>query len=596
MSVPNEHLSTPPLPGASLQQLHALLDGLSPAQIAWVSGYLAGVVHRERLPAAPSADSQAARLTVLYGSQTGNGREIAERLADDALSRGLRVRVLSMGEYRYRELSKEALLLLVVSTHGEGEPPDDAYALHDLLHSARAPRLERLCYAVLGLGDSSYDRFCQTARDFDERLAALGATRVIDRVDCDVDYRARVEDWSGTALDEAARRLPGARAQVVSLPDIHSGRARRACTKYSPGAARLTLRQRLTTQQAVADVRHLVLGVEPGTLSYRPGDALGVWFHNEPALVDAVLTASGLDGSSPVTLEGKELELAEALTTRLELTRLHPSTVRDWAAFAVDSPLPERVQEDGYLQDYIAARDIVDLLREFPGRPDARALAGLLQPLAPRLYSIASSQAEYEDEVHLTVGVVRYNDFGRDYLGGCSGYLAERLEEGANASVYVSENPAFHLPDDGAAPIIMIGAGTGIAPFRAFLQQRALQGDPGPNWLIFGNRNFHQDFLYQTEWQRYRRSGLLNRVDLAFSRDTAHKVYVQDRVAGQAAEIYRWLEDGAHLYLCGSVSMGQAVQGALEDAVCGQAGLTPPEARTYIENLRRQGRYHRDVY
>lgn len=596
MSVPNENLSILPLAGASLQQLQAMLDELSPVQIAWVSGYLAGVVHQERMPDAPSTDKHTARLTVLYGSQTGNGREIAEGLADDAQTRGLQVRVLSMGEYRYQELSKEQMLLLVVSTHGDGEPPDDAYALHELLHSARAPRLDRLCYAVLGLGDSSYDRFCQTAKEFDERLAALGATRVLDRVDCDVDYRARVEAWSGTALDEARQRLPGSTAQVVSLPGIHPGRVTRACTKYSPGVARLSLRQRITTQQAVADVRHLVLSVEPGTLSYRPGDALGVWFHNEPALVDAVLTATDLDGSSPVTLEGKDLELADALTTRLELTRLHPSTVRDWAAFVADSLLSERVQEDGYLQDYIAARDVVDLIREFPGRPDAQTFASLLQPLTPRLYSIASSQAEYEDEVHLTVGVVRYKDFGRDYLGGCSGYLTERLEEGENASVYVSENRAFRLPEDGAAPIIMIGAGTGIAPFRAFLQQREFQGDTGQNWLIFGNRHFHQDFLYQTEWQRYRRSGLLNRVDLAFSRDTANKVYVQDRVTEQAAEIYRWLEDGAHLYICGSVSMGHALQDALENAVCGQAGMTPPDARTYIENLRRQGRYHRDVY
>jgi len=380
------------------------------------------------------------------------------------------------------------------------------------------------------------------------------------------------------------------------LPGLHLGVTKPNYTRDEPYTATLYGNQRITAPEAIGDVRHLILSVDPAAIAYTPGDALGVWFRNDPALVDAVLAVTGLEGDSTVPLERDELELRQALNERLELTLLHPPSVRGWAKLADDASLQAIVADKDRLNKYVQGRQILDLISEFPARPDATAFARLLPPLKPRFYSIASSQAEYEDEVHLTVGLVRYRAFERDHLGGCSGFLVERLDEDEPVDVYVVENRAFRLPEDGTVPIIMIGAGAGVAPFRAFLQQRAANGYTGRNWLIFGNRNFHADFLYQVEWLKYRKAGLLNRADLAFSRDQADKIYVQHRIRENAENFYRWLEGGAHLYVCGSIRMGKAVQQALEDVVYEQVGQSLERAREFIENLRCQGRYHRDVY
>ncbi|MBK1720415.1 diflavin oxidoreductase [Thiocystis violacea] len=366
--------------------------------------------------------------------------------------------------------------------------------------------------------------------------------------------------------------------------------------KHSCYPATLLENRRITTPDAIADVRHLALSIDPKVLSYRPGDALGVWFHNDPALVEALLAELSLDGAAPVSLGDGELSLRQALSERLELTQLHPTGVRAWADLARADDLSELAADAARLRAYAGERQFIDLVAAHPARIDAGTLVGLLRPLQPRLYSIASSQAEFEDEVHLTVSVVSYQAHGRDHLGGASGFLGARVGDRDPVRVYVAENEGFRLPEDGATPVILIGAGTGVAPYRAFLQARAANGDAGRHWLVFGNRHFHRDFLYQLDWQAQRKAGRLHRVSLAFSRDDAEKRYVQHRLREEGRELLRWLEDGAHLYVCGATAMGQAVHRALLEILAGEAGLDPDAAEDYLDNLRRAARYHRDLY
>ncbi len=589
MSLSQLNSSGSPLNELQLTRLQQAMQDMNPTQIAWVGGYLAGMSAQAASPVAVAKQTQ--RLTILYGSQTGNAQGVAEKLADGALAQGLEVEIVSTADFRARDLAKRRLLLLVVSTQGEGEPPESAYSLHQFIHSKRAPRLDELRYAVLGLGDSSYEHFNQAAQDFDERLTELGAKRLFDRVDADVDYAAVAQSWGSQVLDRAAAILPERNAQIVPLPGVALNTHQRP-TKDRPHAARLLEQRRITTPQATIDVRHLVLAVDPDEIRYTPGDSLGVWFHNDPALVETVLATFGLDGSSTVDHDENGASLSQLLTERLELTQLHPGVVKAWAKLSDNADLHALVADKGTLREFINEHQFVDLALRYPARPTATQLSTLLNPLQPRLYSIASSQDDITHEVHLSVAVSHKG--GR--LGGASGYLAERLLEDDPLDVYVVENPGFRLPENGGTPIILIGAGTGIAPYRAFLQHRAIHGQQGANWLVFGNRQFHHDFLYQTDWKDFRTRGLLTRTSLAFSRDQSHKVYVQNRLKEDGAELYRWLADGAHLYLCGGADMARSVHKVLLDIVGREAQLSEDEAMEYLDELRQEGRYQRDVY
>ncbi len=589
-----------PVDEPQLRAIQTALKDMSPTQIAWVSGYLAGL-SAVGSPAEPRLEKAPVEtISILFGSQTGNAKGVAEQLGEQALAQGLEVRVTSMSDYNPRKLAKERWVLILVSTHGEGEPPESAFALHTFVQGQRAPRLERLRYAVLGLGDSSYEHFCQTAVDFDRRLSELGAQRFMPLQCCDIDYQTDANAWSGSVLMQLAELgccEPTAKrtANVVALPGAKLTQAR-PHGKEHPYRTSLLENRRITTEDAIADVRHLVLAADPQLLRYRPGDALGVWFQNDPVLADAVLAEANLDGETQVHLEGEELGLRQALIERLELTQLHPATVSGWSELTGTAELKALVSDPARLRAFAGERQFVDLLLAHPAQLDAPTLVGLLRPLQPRLYSIASSQSELEDEVHLTVSVLRYQIDGRDRLGGASGFLTARLGLDDPLEVYVAENPSFRLPEDGDTPIIMIGAGTGVAPYRAFLQERAAKGDRGANWLVFGNRHFHRDFLYQLDWQAQRKAGLLQRVSLAFSRDGADRIYVQQSLREQGRELFEWLEEGAHLYVCGGTAMGRAVHEALLEVIGTQGDLGQDAAAEYVDNLRLAARYHRDLY
>jgi sulfite reductase (NADPH) flavoprotein alpha-component len=584
---------TSPLDGQRLSTLKSALGGLSSVQVAWVSGYLAAVAEQQSVAAPPTPQGEV--ITILYGSQTGNAKTVAERLDQRLRGQGLGVNLHSMDDFAPRGLSKARMVLIVVSTHGDGEPPESAFALHSFLMAPRAPRLDALQYAVLGLGDSSYEHFCRTAQDFDRRLAELGAKRVLPLRCCDVDYETDAESWRTDALDRLAARAQSRSRNVIAL-STHATASANAHSRDNPYVATLLEKRRITMRHSVADVRHIVLGVDAAALPYQPGDALAVCPRNHPALADMILAQLNLDGELAVESDSHAITLRDALIEHKELTRLHPSTVTDWSKRSPRSSLKDIAKDPARLRAFVARNQFSDLIAAYPADIDAQGLMQLLPALKPRLYSIASSRAEYDDEIHLTVSLVGSATEQPLQLGAASGLVCERLAADDPVPVYIAENDRFHLPPDGDTPIVMIAAGTGIAPYRAFLQQRAADGHTGRNWLVFGNRHYKRDFLYQLDWQAHRKAGLLQRVSVAFSRDQADRVYVQDRLLAEGPTLYQWLREGAHVYVCGGTAMGQSVHDALVNIVATEGQIDPEAAVEYVEQMRREARYHRDLY
>lgn len=593
-----------PLPEDKQALATRLVEGLDTAALHWLSGYFAGVaVQRQsggkNAPAdlaAPAADAQA-RLTVLYGSQTGNAKRVAEDLSRRATAAGLAVRVVRADAYPARELKQERLLYIVISTQGDAEPPDDARAFVEFLGSARAPKLEGLRYAVLGLGDSSYPQFCAIGRQIDERLSTLGGQRLLQAGEADVDLETVTQPWLEQALQQAREQLKTS-TPLATVTPLRTARSTPAWHREQPFAAPLLLNQRITGRGSDRDVRHLELSLEGSALRYAPGDALGVWPTQAPALVEAVLETLRLDGDATISSGDDEQPLRTWLAERRELTQLTRPFFAAHAERSGDNALRELLSPAARdaLSEVFSRWQVLDLLRRHPAPWTAQDLVTALRPLAPRLYSIASSQSVVGEEVHLTLSHVDYAIDGEARWGSASRYLAQRAE-GETVPVFIEANERFHLPADNERDIIMIGPGTGVAPFRAFVQERTERGGDGRNWLLFGNPHFHSDFLYQTEWQQALKSGQLHRIDLAFSRDQRDKIYVQHRLREQGRRLYEWLDGGAHLYVCGDATrMAKDVHKALIEIVAEHGQRTAEDAEAWLNQLIQQGRYARDVY
>ncbi|HAT1577943.1 TPA: NADPH-dependent assimilatory sulfite reductase flavoprotein subunit [Raoultella ornithinolytica] len=588
-----------PLNPEQLARLQAATTDFTPTQLAWVSGYFWGVLnqHSGAATAVPAQAAEMPGITLISASQTGNARRVAEALRDDLIAAQLNVKLVNAGDYKFKQIASEKLLVIVTSTQGEGESPEEAVALHKFLFSKKAPKLEGTAFAVFGLGDTSYEFFCQSGKDFDSRLAELGAERLLDRVDADVEYQPAAAEWRARVVEVLKSRAPVATpaqgATSGAVNDIHSS----PYTKEAPLTATLAVNQKITGRDSEKDVRHIEIDLADSGLRYQPGDALGVWYQNDPALVKELVELLWLKGDEPVTVDGKTLPLAEALEWHFELTVNTANIVENYATLTRSETLLPLVGDKAQLQHYAATTPIVDMVRFSPAQLDADALIGLLRPLTPRLYSIASSQAEVESEVHITVGAVRYDIEGRARAGGASSFLADRVEEDGEVRVFIEHNDNFRLPANPQTPVIMIGPGTGIAPFRAFMQQRAADGAEGKNWLFFGNPHFTEDFLYQVEWQRYVKEGVLSRIDLAWSRDQQQKVYVQDKLREQGAELWRWINDGAHIYVCGDANrMAKDVEQTLLEVIAEFGAMDAEAADEFLSELRVERRYQRDVY
>ncbi|GGP97166.1 assimilatory sulfite reductase (NADPH) flavoprotein subunit [Shewanella ulleungensis] len=585
-----------PLSQGQVDKLKQFTSELSSVQLAWVSGYLAASASQGQTAGTPVAETSAAQtVTILYGSQTGNGRGVAQALAAKAQAQGYAVNLTSMGEYNVRQLKQETVLLLVVSTHGEGEAPDDAIELHKFLASKRAPKLDNLHYSVLALGDSSYEFFCQTGKDFDARLSALGAKALLPLVECDVDYEDAAAQWQDSVVEAAKPHIQTSGASVTAI-GATAAIGESQYTKQNPYSAEVLVSQKITGRDSDRDVRHVEIDLGESGLTYQVGDALGVWFSNNEALVDEVINGLGLAADENVTVSKESYSLKAALTDKKELTQLYPGLVKSWAELSGNAELAAICEDKEQTRQFILSNQLADLIAAYPAKIGATQLVDMLRPLTPRLYSIASSQAEVESEVHLTVALVEDERQGHARFGGASHFLAS-AEEGQQVNVYVEPNNHFRLPENPETPVIMVGPGTGVAPFRAFMQQRAADGVTGNSWLFFGNPHFEQDFLYQVEWQQYLKNGDLSRLDVAFSRDQAHKVYVQHRIAEQAETLWQWLQDGAHVYICGDAErMAKDVHQALVNIAVEQGGLSADDAEAYLETLRSEKRYQKDVY
>ncbi len=574
-------------------------------QLLWLSGYIAGQLTSSNgsVPVAEAAPKPVAKktLTILYGSESGNAENLAFETKTLAAGQGLLPKVVSMADCKLDSLKDAAALLVLVSTWGEGEPPSPAEDFYQQFMSDKTPRLEGVPFAVCGLGDTSYEHFCKMGKDFDTRLEALGGKRAYDRLDCDVDFEPPFKEWIAKALPALEDALGAADVSIAVAEPVVAPVAAVEYGKKNPFPAPMKEAVILNGRGSKKETWHFEIGLEGSGLSYVPGDALAVVPTNDPEMVDGVIHAAGFTGEEAVpAADGATKPLRELLMHQYDVTGATSPFLKKYNTLTQSAEVerllaPENKEE---LKNYLWGRQLIDLLESFPlkgAKPED--FTGILRKLPPRLYSIASSMRAHPDEVHLTVAAVRYDSHGRKRKGVASTFLADQVKPGDTLPVYLHHNKNFRLPESGDVPIIMVGPGTGVAPFRAFVEERAAVGATGRNWLFFGDQHFLTDFLYQLEWQDYVKRGLLPRLDLAFSRDQPHKVYVQDRMGEAAKELWAWLQDGAHFYVCGDASrMAGDVHEMLIQIAEREGGMPREDAEAWVADLKKQKRYQRDVY
>jgi sulfite reductase (NADPH) flavoprotein alpha-component len=584
-----------PFAPAERAAVESLLGRLSAEQSLWLSGFLAGQAASGTRTSAPSTTAQG--LSVVYASETGNAETCAEEAASAAREKGFRVEVVDMADWSVEQLAKAGAVLVVASTWGEGDPPERATDFAESLMAESAPRLEGVQYSVCALGDTAYPDFCQFGIDLDRRLEELGAQRVAPRVDCDLDFEEPFNGWLSSALSklEGISESEAAPApELVTEPAIPYG-------KKNPFPATLKKAIHLNGRGSAKETYHLEFSIEGSGMDYVPGDVVAILPENCVDVVDDFLRSVGFRGDETIERGGQLEPLDAVLVKGYDITALTPAVMKKYAPLAKNERLDRLLEPENKtaLSDWIYGRELRDLFLSFPPQEalEVETFVKLLRKMPPRLYSIASSDLIHPGEVHLTVVAVRYEAHGRSLKGVCSTFLCDRIEAGDKVLMYTHHNKNFFLPEDDAAPIIMVGPGTGIAPFRAFVEERAARRATGRNWLFFGEQHFQTDFLYQTEWQQYLKKGVLTHMDVAFSRDTERKVYVQHRMLEKAEELYRWLEEGAYFYVCGDAArMAVDVHEALIQVYVQGGGWDRDKAEAEVKALQKSKRYQRDVY
>lgn len=592
-------------------QLNQLVQSLTPEQRLWLSGYLAAnqqasttsdnTQQIQQVPeAAPSAEAVKPRdITVLYGSETGNAQSLAELLDQRLTENGYTVTLSSMDAFKTKELKKVEDLFIVSATHGEGDPPDNAITFHEFLHSRKAPKLEGVRYSVLALGDESYEFFCQTGKDFDARLAELGGERLTDRVDCDLDFDEPAENWMQNVL-EALSGPNDNRAAVAETTETVQSAKEKKYSKSNPYEAEVLENINLTGRGSNKEVRHVELLLDNYGEGFEPGDCLAIIPENDPVIVTQLISLLGWDPELTVEIDnkGNTASLTEAFTEHFEITKLTIPLVKKLAELVDDESLNAKLAEDGWVQTYVEGRDLIDFLKAYnASNIQPSDLLEALRKLPAREYSIASSYKANPDEVHITVGAVRYNAHDRDREGVCSIQLAERVQPGDTVKMYLKKNPNFKFPFEEDKKVIMIGPGTGVAPFRSYLEEREELDLKGNTWLFFGEQHFTTDFLYQTDWQTWLNDGILSKLDVAFSRDTDEKVYVQHRIEENSELFFQWLEEGAAIYVCGDEKyMAKDVNEAILRVIAKEGNMSEADAEAYLNQMKTEKRYQRDIY
>ena len=574
---------TAPFAEEEIDLLNSVVGTASPIQRAWLAGFLAGVDASGGLlapqPLAPARPAEP--LTIVYASESGNSEKLAGDIAKAARKNGLKPTIIDMADLELSALTSAKRLVVIAATWGEGEPPARAMRTYNELMGDGAPRLDGVEFGVLALGDTAYAEFCAIGKKIDERLAALGGKRVVDRVDCDLDFAEPAARWIGDAVKVLTP--PNAGGRVI---EVDFGAKPAATPSTDIVEAEIIEHVDLNSSRSDKETIHLALAFEGGAPAYEPGDSLDLYAENDPAYVDELLKSAGLSGDDKLR--------SEFIKTR-DVTTLSAKTIETYAE-KTGHQYVKALIADGQVKEWIAGRQLIDLIATFPIALDAETLRALTRPLAPRAYSIASSRREVADEAHLLISAVRYDSHGRARKGVASNYVAERLKRGGRVRVKVKPNRHFSLP----APdkdIIMVGPGTGVAPFRAFVQERRATEATGKSWLFFGDRTFTHDFLYQLDWQEALNGGALTRMDVAFSRDTLEKVYVQHKIWDRRAELVEWLDKGAYFYVCGDAkTMAKDVRTALVRAYGDVKSLSPEAAEQAVATLERQKRYLQDTY
>lgn len=616
----NLSVTNSPFTEGQATQINELLQTLTPEQKVWLSGYLVanqqltsgtsetqgsqiGAVSKDTETMLqqnePTIQPEKRAITLLYGSETGNAQGLAEIFEERLSNIGHNVTLKAMDEFKSKNLKNVEDLFIITSTQGEGDPPDNAAELHEFIHGRKAPKLEGVRFSVLALGDQTYEFFCQTGRDFDKKLEELGAERLYERVDCDVDYEEDAEKWMANVINTIDSAPEGTQSEQVVSESIKSAKEKKY-SKANPYQAEVLENINLNGRGSNKETRHIEFLLDNFGEEYEVGDCLVVLPQNDPALVELLISTLGWDPGDQIQIseDGDTISLEEALTSYFEITKLTKPLLQNAAAYFDNEALEDKVQDSEWIQNYIEGRDFIDLLNDFPPEElEPEDLYQILRKLPPREYSISSSYQSLPDEVHITVGAVRYNTHGRDRSGVCSVQFAERIQPGDTVPIYLKRNPNFKFPKDGDTPVIMIGPGTGIAPFRAHMQEREEYGYKGNTWLFFGDQHFTTDFLYQTEWQEWLKDGVLEKMNVAFSRDTDQKVYVQHRIAEHSKEFNEWLEKGASIYICGDEkNMAKDVHQAIRNVLVKEQNLTEEDAESYLKQMKKDKRYQRDVY
>nr|WP_245355984.1 assimilatory sulfite reductase (NADPH) flavoprotein subunit [Staphylococcus sp. GDK8D68P] len=611
-----------------LALINQLLPMLTPEQQHWLSGYLlnpattsvsdnktdiqeneAGITETETSTSTDqsvsepvSASTEPQDVHVLYGTETGNAEEIAETFETKLKSQNLNVHLWDMDDFPRDSLPEVEHLFIICSTQGVGEPPINALDLYDYLHGDDAPQLDQVNFAVLALGDQDFPDFCQAGKDFDHILGQLGANRVADRVDCDFDYEETAEQWITNMLELLTQASSNTNEETPSVEneDVTIEEPQAPYSKSNPFQAEVLKNTILTQPEASREVRHLEISLEGYREAYEPGDSLVVIPQNDPVLVNQLIDALNWDAETPIQMNDSDSmrSLKEALTHDFEIAKLTPVLMKNAAELLGNPMLNANIQKSEWVQNYIYGKDVIDLIRDFtPVALEPNMLPQLLRKLPPREYSIASSNKINPNSVHITVRVVKYEAHRRERFGVCSVQLADRTSVGDKLPVYLKKNPNFKFPYDTETPVIMIGAGTGIAPYRAYLQERAYLNLKGEQWLIFGNQNYHHDFLYKDDLEQWLEEGVLSKLDLAFSRETENKIYVQHRIEENSAEFYKWIQAGATIYLCGNKDeMASGVHESLIKVLIKEGNMDETEAEAYLTEMIKNQRYQRDVY
>lgn len=560
-----------------LQQLHEFVSTFSKEELVWINGYLSGLLQNGHTMPQRQLDSEGVavkRITILYGTETGNAKKLGYSFAASAKKKGITTKLMGLDQYRLTDLAKEEYFFLVLSTHGEGEPPAAAKNFYNFIHQ-EAISLSNLKFAVLGLGDTSYPLFCKAAEDVDSRLSELGAQRVLPLQKCDVDYEEQAVEW----LEKIYAGLRKSSTNHSSQPIVTEQKVSTKKTYEGRIATHINLNDNRSTKETF----HIEIRTDDQP-DFQPGDAIGIYPHNRTDVVDTIIEIIRIDRSKKIKTPKATASVQELLTKHLNISYLSSTTVQKYAS-VVGTSIPE------------TRMDLLDLLRIYPVKntDQFEEVIAILNPLSPRLYSIASSPSAHDGEVHLTVARNVFSLNGQHGVGLCSDFLCS-LKEDDTIDFYIHKNRDFKLPA-ADKDIIMIGPGTGIAPFRSFVAERDATGATGRNWLFFGDRNFTTDFLYQTEWQQYMATGALTKINLAWSRDTASKYYVQDELKKEAYELTQWLDNGAYLYMCGNKDpMSSDVEEAMKDILCEQKNISREEATQFLDHLSNQGRYVKDVY